>query len=87
MYGLPDQSLEDALLDLRYAIQYSPNHISWYQLTIEPNTPFYARKIKLPNEDLIFSMLHEGDNLLKKAGYKKYEISSYSKKITSVNII
>lgn len=80
MYGLPDQSLEDALLDLRYAIQYSPNHISWYQLTIEPNTPFYARKIKLPNEDLIFSMLHEGDNLLKKAGYKKYEISSYSKK-------
>jgi len=79
MYGLPGQFLEEALLDLQYAIKYKPSHISWYQLTIEPNTVFYANKIKLPNEDIIFKMFIEGDKLLKKSGYKKYEISSYSK--------
>ncbi|QCI22975.1 radical SAM family heme chaperone HemW [Buchnera aphidicola] len=79
IYGLPDQSLEDALLDLQYAIKYNPSHISWYQLTIEPNTSFYAKKIKLPHENIIFNMLIEGDKLLEKSGYKKYEISSYSK--------
>ncbi|QIQ42110.1 MAG: radical SAM family heme chaperone HemW [Buchnera aphidicola (Microlophium carnosum)] len=79
MYGLPGQLLEDALSDLRFAIKYNPSHISWYQLTIEPNTVFYAKKIKLPDEDTIFNMLIEGNKLLKKSGYKKYEISSYSK--------
>ncbi|QCO71090.1 radical SAM family heme chaperone HemW [Buchnera aphidicola] len=79
MYGLPDQLLEDALSDLQCAIKYNPSHISWYQLTIEPNTLFYAKKIKLPHENIIFNMLIEGDKLLEKSGYKKYEISSYSK--------
>ncbi|AEO08882.1 putative oxidoreductase [Buchnera aphidicola str. Ak (Acyrthosiphon kondoi)] len=79
MYGLPGQSIEDALLDLQIAIKYNPSHISWYQLTIETNTLFYAKKIKLPNEDIVFNMFIEGNRLLKKAGYKKYEISSYSK--------
>ncbi|WAI18316.1 MAG: radical SAM family heme chaperone HemW [Buchnera aphidicola (Acyrthosiphon caraganae)] len=79
MYGLPSQSIEDALLDLQIAIKYNPSHISWYQLTIETNTLFYAKKIKLPNEDIVFNMFIEGNRLLKKAGYKKYEISSYSK--------
>lgn len=80
MYGLPNQRLEDALLDLQYAIRYNPSHISWYQFTIEPNTSFYAQKPKLPNDDMIFKILIQGEKLLKKSGYKKYEISSYSKK-------
>ncbi|QCI20671.1 radical SAM family heme chaperone HemW [Buchnera aphidicola (Brachycaudus cardui)] len=79
MYGLPDQILEDTLLDLKNAIKHNPSHISWYQLSIEPNTPFYSKKIKLPHEDLIFKMLIQGEKLLEKSGYKKYEISSYSK--------
>ncbi|QNS01721.1 MAG: radical SAM family heme chaperone HemW [Buchnera aphidicola (Pentalonia nigronervosa)] len=79
MYGLPDQSIEDALQDLQYAIKYNPAHISWYQLSIEPNTPFYAKKLILPNQDIIFEMMIQGEKLLNQAGYKKYEISSYSK--------
>lgn len=79
MYGLPGQLLEDALSDLKFAITYAPSHISWYQLTLEPNTPFYAKKIKLPNENTISNISIEGDKILKKAGYKRYEISSYSK--------
>ncbi|AYN24541.1 radical SAM family heme chaperone HemW [Buchnera aphidicola] len=79
MYGLPNQSLQDVLSDLKYAVKYSPTHISWYQLTIEPNTLFYIKKLNLPNENIIFKMSIEGDKFLKKSGYKKYEISSYSK--------
>lgn len=79
MYGLPEQSLEDALLDLKYAIQYNPSHISWYQLTIEPNTPFYSKTLHLPDQNIIFKIMIEGDKLLRKSGYQKYEISSYSK--------
>lgn len=79
MYGLPNQSLNDVLLDLKYAVKHNPTHISWYQLTIEPNTLFYVKKLNLPNENMIFKMLIQGDKFLKKSGYKKYEISSYSK--------
>ncbi|AAM68073.1 radical SAM family heme chaperone HemW [Buchnera aphidicola] len=79
MYGLPNQSLKDVLLDLQYAVKYNPTHISWYQLTLEPNTPFYVKKLNLPNENNIFKMLVEGEKFLKQSGYKKYEISSYAK--------
>lgn len=79
MYGLPNQSLKDVLLDLQYAVKYNPTHISWYQLTLEPNTPFYVKKLNLPNENNIFKMLIEGEKFLKQSGYKKYEISSYAK--------
>lgn len=79
MYGLPDQTLKNSLLDLQHAIGYNPSHISWYQLTIEPNTIFYSKQLNIPNEDIIFEMHSQGDKLLKKSGYKKYEISSYSK--------
>ncbi|CAL4325903.1 radical SAM family heme chaperone HemW [Buchnera aphidicola] len=79
MYGLPNQSLNDALLDLKIATKYNPSHISWYQLTIEPNTIFYTKNLNLPNEKIIFQILKQGDNFLKKSGYNKYEISSYSR--------
>ncbi|CAL4325594.1 radical SAM family heme chaperone HemW [Buchnera aphidicola] len=79
MYGLPSQSFNDALLDVHHAIHYNPSHISWYQLMIEPNTIFYAKKISVPKENMILKTCYQGDKLLKKSGYKKYEISSYSK--------
>ncbi|MDE5285652.1 MAG: YggW family oxidoreductase, partial [Buchnera aphidicola] len=79
MYGLPSQSLKDALYDLNNAIKHNPNHISWYQMTIEPNTEFYKNTPKLPHEDIIFQMFTQGHKLLTKSGYKRYEISSYAK--------
>ncbi|CAL4324215.1 radical SAM family heme chaperone HemW [Buchnera aphidicola] len=80
MYGLPLQSTQDCILDLKTAIKIQPNHISWYQLNIEKNTIFYYQKPKLPTENTIWNMYHNGDKLLKKNHYCRYEISSYSKK-------
>ncbi|ALD15475.1 coproporphyrinogen III oxidase [Buchnera aphidicola (Aphis glycines)] len=79
MYGLPDQSLNNALSDLKYAVKYNPTHISWYQLTIEPNTSFYKKNLCLPDEKIIFKMFNQGEKFLRKSGYIKYEISSYMK--------
>ncbi|XBC44334.1 MAG: radical SAM family heme chaperone HemW [Buchnera aphidicola (Schlechtendalia peitan)] len=80
MYGLPNQTLHSALLNLKIAIKLQPKHISWYQLSIEPETNFYFKKMKLPNIDLIWNMFSKGKKILKKSGYQHYEISSYSKK-------
>ncbi|QCI17348.1 radical SAM family heme chaperone HemW [Buchnera aphidicola (Aphis helianthi)] len=79
MYGLPGQSLKNVLSDLKYAVKYNPTHISWYQLTIEPNTSFYVKNLNLPHENIIFKMFNQGEKFLKKSGYIKYEISSYMK--------
>lgn len=79
MYGLPNQSLTHVLSDLRYAVKYNPTHISWYQLTIEPNTAFYKKNLNLPHEEIIFNMFNQGEKFLEKSGYIKYEISSYMK--------
>lgn len=80
MYGLPEQSLEEALEDLNQAIALLPTHISWYQLTIEPNTLFYKTPPPLPAEKKIMEMQKKGKSLLKKAGFKQYEISAYAQK-------
>ncbi|WP_343189430.1 radical SAM family heme chaperone HemW [Buchnera aphidicola] len=80
MYGLPFQSKKNALLDIKKAISFKPKHISWYQLSIEPNTFFYKYPPKLPNDKKIIKTFKQGKNILKKKGYKQYEISSYSKK-------
>lgn len=79
MHGLPDQTLEQALSDLRQAINLSPPHISWYQLTIEPNTHFGSSPPILPNEDTLWEIFSQGHQQLNKAGYQQYEISSYAK--------
>ena len=79
MFGLPEQSINDALDDLDKALTHSPKHISWYQLTIEPNTIFNSRPPILPNDDDIWSMQEEGQNFLEAEGFKKYEISAYAK--------
>lgn len=78
MHGLPKQSLEDALFDLSTAITQQPPHLSWYQLTIEPNTQFHSKPPKLPEDELLWDIQERGDALLKQAGFEQYEISAYS---------
>ncbi|PPI87834.1 YggW family oxidoreductase [Candidatus Pantoea edessiphila] len=79
MYGLPNQSIKEAINDLYQTISLNPSHISWYQLTIEPNTFFSSQCIDLPNEKILLSIFQKGHSLLRKAGYQQYEISNYSK--------
>ncbi|RKQ41430.1 radical SAM family heme chaperone HemW [Enterobacter sp. R1(2018)] len=79
MHGLPDQTLEEALDDLRQAIALNPPHLSWYQLTIEPNTLFGSRPPKLPDDDALWDIFEQGDKLLSAAGYQQYETSAYAK--------
>ena len=78
MHGLPKQSLEDAMFDLNSAITQQPPHLSWYQLTIEPNTQFHSKPPKLPEDELLWDIQERGDELLKQAGFEQYEISAYS---------
>lgn len=79
MHGLPDQTLEEALDDLRQAIALNPPHLSWYQLTIEPNTLFGSRPPALPDDDALWDIFEQGDRLLTAAGYQQYETSAYAK--------
>lgn len=79
MHGLPDQSLEEALDDLRQAIALNPPHLSWYQLTIEPNTLFGSRPPQLPDDDALWDIYEQGHQLLTTAGYQQYETSAYAK--------
>jgi len=79
MHGLPEQSVNDAKADLAQAIALAPEHISWYQLTIEQNTAFYSAPPILPVEDTLADIQDEGQALLAAAGYAQYEISAYAK--------
>ncbi len=79
MHGLPEQTVSNALDDLTSAIALSPPHLSWYQLTIEPNTPFYSKPPQLPDDDILWEIQTAGDTLLAQAGYLQYEISAYAK--------
>ncbi|HIF9118564.1 radical SAM family heme chaperone HemW [Photobacterium damselae] len=79
MHGLPDQSINDALADLAQAIGLNPPHLSWYQLTIEPNTLFYSQPPTLPDDDDLWDIFEQGHKMLTDAGYAQYEISGYSK--------
>lgn len=78
MFGLPSQTLEEALSDLKQAINLKPQHLSWYQLTLEPNTVFYKRPPVLPNEDKLWEIEEQGKQLIQEH-YQQYEISAYSR--------
>ena len=80
MHGLPGQSLDDALSDLKQIIALSPPHISWYQLTIEPNTQFASKPPTLPQDETLWDIQEQGQALLAQAGYQQYEISGYAKR-------
>ena len=79
MHGLPNQTLNEALDDLRQAIELAPPHLSWYQLTIEPNTMFAYRPPKLPDDDELWDIFEQGHQLLTAAGYQQYETSADAK--------
>lgn len=79
MHGLPQQDVGAALADLQQAIDLQPPHISWYQLTIEPNTAFASRPPVLPEDDALWDIQEQGHALLTAAGYQQYETSAYSK--------
>ena len=78
MHGLNKQSIEGALSDINQAIDLSPTHISWYQLTIEPNTRFYNNPPVLPGDDLLWSIYEAGLQTLADNGYARYEVSAFS---------
>jgi putative oxygen-independent coproporphyrinogen III oxidase len=77
MHGLPGQSAQDALGDLRDALALNPTHLSWYQLTIEPNTLFHHQPPVLPVEDVLADIQEEGQVLLAAHGFEHYETSAY----------
>ncbi|MFD1382824.1 radical SAM family heme chaperone HemW [Rhodanobacter aciditrophus] len=79
MHGLPDQTTAMALEDLQLAIDLNPEHLSWYQLTIEPNTEFYRRPPTLPEDNTLWNIQDEGLALLEQKGYHQYEVSANAK--------
>jgi len=79
MYALPQQDLTAALNDVEQAISLNPTHISYYQLTIEPNTSFYRQPPRLPDSQASWEIQQTGVDLLTKHGYQQYEVSAYAK--------
>ena len=79
MYGLPGQTLSASLDDLQCAIDCEPEHLSWYQLTIEPNTAFYNTPPTLPADEQLVEMSDTGQSLLANAGFQQYEVSAYAR--------
>jgi oxygen-independent coproporphyrinogen-3 oxidase len=79
MHGLPEQTPAEAMDDLQQALEINPGHLSWYQLTIEPNTEFHARPPSLPLDEALWEIQEQGQALLEKTGYRQYEISAYAR--------
>jgi oxygen-independent coproporphyrinogen-3 oxidase len=79
MFGLPNQTRQEALGDLSLAIELGPEHLSWYQLTLEPKTEFARRPPPLPGDIILEEMERDGDRLLAEAGYQRYEVSAYAR--------
>jgi len=79
MHGLPQQTVADALSDLEQAVALQPSHLSWYQLTIEPNTVFYSRPPQLPDDERLWEIDQTGKAFIASQGFHQYEISAYAK--------
>ncbi len=80
MHGLPTQSSDHAVADLQRGIEYGAAHISWYQLTIEPNTRFYSQPPVLPDEATLAAIDERGGQLLLDNGFTQYEVSAWSRR-------
>ena len=79
MHGLPAQDAQDVLFDLNTALSMGVSHLSWYQLTIEPNTAFYKHPPKLPDENTLETAEESGLQCILDAGLVQYEISAYAR--------
>jgi len=80
MYALPEQTMEEALADIREAVSFGPQHVSAYHLTLEPNTVFYNQPPSLPDDDMSAEMQEAIEAELSGAGYEHYETSAFAKK-------
>ncbi|MFZ5493369.1 MAG: radical SAM family heme chaperone HemW [Pseudomonadota bacterium] len=79
MYGLPGQDVQQALADLDAALAFDPGHVSWYQLTVEPNTVFHSQPPVLPGPDGLADIEAAGLAVLAGAGYRRYEVSAHAR--------
>jgi putative oxygen-independent coproporphyrinogen III oxidase len=79
MFGLPGQTQELARQDVLAALEQRPEHISYYQLTLEPNTLFHQQPPQLPDADLIWEIQEQGQELLAQRDYRQYEVSAYAR--------
>tara|TARA_B110000908_G_scaffold5349_1_gene6814 strand:- start:9557 stop:10717 length:1161 start_codon:yes stop_codon:yes gene_type:complete len=79
MHGLPGQTVQQGLMDLQQGLAFGTDHLSWYQLTIEPNTQFHNSPPNLPDEDILCDIQDQGQLLIEAAGLSQYEVSAYSK--------
>ena len=79
MYALPGQSLDQALADLDTALAVAPEHLSWYQLTLEPNTVFWSQPPPLPDADTAADIESAGHERLASAGFGRYEVSAFAR--------
>lgn len=79
MFGLPGQSCEQATNDVKIACEYGLQHLSHYQLTIEPNTFFYKYPPRLPETDLVWEMQNQCHEILLENGFSQYEVSAFSR--------
>ncbi len=79
MHGLPDQTVGEALTDLGTALVLAPEHLSWYQLTVEPNTAFAAAPPSLPDDDRAWEIEEAGLARLAAAGFVRYEVSAHAR--------
>ena len=85
MHGLPEQTLEQALLDLKLAVENGATHVSWYQLTIEPNTVFFRTQPILPVDDVLEEIQAQGEAYLIEQGFINYEVSAWRKEQQSAH--
>lgn len=85
MHGLPEQTLEQALYDLKLAVENGATHISWYQLTIEPNTVFFRTQPVLPVDHVLEEIQAQGEAYLKANGFINYEVSAWRKEQPSAH--
>ena len=79
MFGLPQQTVEQARADLRMAIDLGPSHLSFYQLTLEPNTLFHKYPPSLPEDESLWAIQQAGQALLAENGFRQYEVSAYAR--------
>jgi oxygen-independent coproporphyrinogen-3 oxidase len=79
MFGLPNQTVTQALADVQTALSFEPPHLSHYQLTLEPNTPFYRQPPVLPEDETLWEMQEACQAEIAQAGYRHYEVSAYAK--------
>ena len=79
MFALPQQAPAEAMADLDALIAMQPEHVSWYQLTLEANTEFAARPPPLPDDDAVADIFDSGQRRLRDAGYLQYEVSAYAR--------